>query len=136
MDCTVTPTRLPTIRTRHRASTSTHWHFASQRNPCTNCKSAQLCTTRGHPLQFHRVTSGSVQQCGNVARDRQRQTDRHAHIQKAVATIHFTSSTTRAKYNEPAVTPQLQSFSEGRRLSWPSQDSTIRQVNSLAGGEY
>jgi len=33
--------------TRHRASTSIHWHFAfgsilsQQRNPCTDCKSAQ-----------------------------------------------------------------------------------------------
>jgi len=33
--------------TRHRASTSTRWHFAFstmlslQRNPCTDCKSAQ-----------------------------------------------------------------------------------------------
>jgi len=32
-----------------------------QRNPCTDCKSAQLCTTRGHPLPLPEVTSGSVQ---------------------------------------------------------------------------
>jgi len=53
--------------TRHRASTSTRWHFAfgamlsRQRNPSTDCKSAQQCTTRGHPLLFPWLTSGSVQ---------------------------------------------------------------------------
>jgi len=35
-----------TVIARHRASTSTSWHFAfglccQQRNPCTDCKSAQ-----------------------------------------------------------------------------------------------
>jgi len=35
--------------------------LSQQRNPCTDCKSVQLCTTRGHPLQFPRVKSGSVQ---------------------------------------------------------------------------
>jgi len=29
--------------------------------PGTDCKSAQLCTTRGHPLPLPQVTSGSVQ---------------------------------------------------------------------------
>jgi len=39
--------KLLTYITRHRASTSTRWHFAFvsvlswQRNPCTNCKSAK-----------------------------------------------------------------------------------------------
>jgi len=31
-----------------------------QRNPCTNCKSAQHCTTRGHSIPFAQVTSWSV----------------------------------------------------------------------------
>jgi len=31
------------------------------RNPCTDCKSAQQCTTRGHPLPLTQFTSGSVQ---------------------------------------------------------------------------
>jgi len=41
--------------TWHRASTSTRWHSAFgallswQRNPFTDCKSVQRCTTRGHP---------------------------------------------------------------------------------------
>jgi len=54
-------------QTRHRARTSTRWHFAFgammsyQRNPCTDCKSAQKCTTRGHPIPFPQVTSGSMQ---------------------------------------------------------------------------
>jgi len=33
----------------------------SKRNPCTDCKSAQPCTTRGHALPVSQVTSGSVQ---------------------------------------------------------------------------
>jgi len=32
-----------------------------QRNPCTDCKSAQQCPTRGHALPLPQVTSGSVQ---------------------------------------------------------------------------
>jgi len=45
-------------RTRHRASKSTRWQFAFgtmlswQRNVCTDCKSTQRCTTRGHPYYF------------------------------------------------------------------------------------
>jgi len=31
-----------------------------QCNPCPNCKSAQQCTTRGHPLPLTRVTFGSI----------------------------------------------------------------------------
>jgi len=38
-------------------------------------QSAQYCTNRGRRLPFSKVTSGSVQWCGNVVRDRQ--TDRH-----------------------------------------------------------
>ena len=51
-----------------------------QCNPCSDCKSAQQCTTRGHPLPLLQVTSGSMQQCGHAAADgrtdRDRQTDR------------------------------------------------------------
>jgi len=32
-----------------------------QRNPRTDCKSTQQCTTRGHLLPLPQVTSGSVQ---------------------------------------------------------------------------
>ena len=46
-----------------------------QHNPCTDCKSTQECTTRAHPLPLPQVTSGSMQQCGHAAADRQ--TDRH-----------------------------------------------------------
>jgi len=59
------------IKTRHRASTSIRWHFAFgamlswQRNSCTDCKFAQWCTTT-----IPQLTSGSVQWCGNAARDR------------------------------------------------------------------
>jgi len=56
---------------------------------CTNCKSTQQCTTRGHPLAFPQVTSRSVRERGEG------QTDRHTHIQTAVTAIHFTLSTTR-----------------------------------------
>jgi len=45
---------------------------------CTNCKYTLQCTTRGHPLAFRQVTSGSVQKCRNAASDRQTHT--HTHI--------------------------------------------------------
>jgi len=44
------------------ASTSTRWHFAfGVMLPCTDCKSAQQCTTTVHILPFPQVTSRSVQ---------------------------------------------------------------------------
>jgi len=70
---------------RHLASTSTGWNFAyvamlsQQRNPCTDCKTAQQCTTRGHLLLFRKVASGSVLSCANAAMDGQ--TDRQTHRQ-------------------------------------------------------
>ena len=45
-----------------------------QRNPCTDCKSAQQCTTRAQPLPWPQVTSGCVQQCGRTTADRQTHT--------------------------------------------------------------
>jgi len=55
-------------QTSHRASTSKYsltfrvrTVLSQQRNPCTDCKSTQYCTTRGHPRPFPQVTSGSVQ---------------------------------------------------------------------------
>ena len=42
-----------------------------QRNLCTDSKSAQQCRTRGLPLPLPQVTSGSVQQRGQAAADRQ-----------------------------------------------------------------
>jgi len=45
-----------------------------QRHPCTYCKFAQRCATRGHPVPLPQVTSGSVhgvQSRGNAARDKQ-----------------------------------------------------------------
>jgi len=50
-----------------RSSTSTRWHFAfgamlsQQRKPCADCKSAQQCTTRGHPCDSPQLTSLSLQ---------------------------------------------------------------------------
>jgi len=46
-----------------------------------DCKSAQQCTTMGHPLTLPQVTSGSVQQCNHAAADRHahRHTDRQTH---------------------------------------------------------
>ena len=63
---------------RDRVSTSTRWHFAFaamfslQRNPCTDCKSAQLCTTRGHPRPFPKLHPGrALRQCGEGQTHRQ-----------------------------------------------------------------
>jgi len=65
--------------TRHKASTSTRWHFAF--GPCCHSRvkpvhwlSAQQCTTRGHLLPFPQVTSGP---CSSVGM--QRGTDRQTH---------------------------------------------------------
>jgi len=56
-----------TRRTRHRASTSTRWHFAfglcchsnETRAPIANLPNSSQ--NRGHPLLLSQVTSGSVQ---------------------------------------------------------------------------
>jgi len=79
-----------TIKTSHRASTSTHWHFAftaykaislhtcmlsQQPNLCTDCKSTQYCTTRGHPYHSPKLHPGP---CSSVGM--QRGTDRHTDI--------------------------------------------------------
>jgi len=66
-----------------------------QRNPCTDCKSAQHCTTRRYPLQLAQVTSGSVQYLHSVGM--RPQTDRHTDARN---TIHFATSTTHAKCNK------------------------------------
>ena len=79
--------KLESQKNRHWASTSTCWHFwfgammSYQQKPCTDCKSAQQCTTRGHLLPFPQLTSRFMQQYGNGARDRQTyiHTDRQTH---------------------------------------------------------
>jgi len=60
--------------------------LAQQRNPCTDCKSAQQHTTRGMRPRTDRQTH--------------RPTDTHTRIETCVTTIHFASSTTHAKCNE------------------------------------
>ena len=61
-----------------------------QRNLCPDCKSAQQCTTRGHPLPFPKLHPGP---CNSVGMQTHTQTD----TQTRVTTIHFASSTTHAK---------------------------------------
>jgi len=64
------------------ASASTRWHFAfgamlsQQRNSYTDCKSAQQCTTRGHPLPFPKLHPGPCSSVG-MRRGTGTQTDRH-----------------------------------------------------------
>jgi len=48
-----------------------------QRNPCPNCKSAQLCTTRGQPLPRPKLHPGPF--CSVGVRPR---TDRHTHTHR------------------------------------------------------
>ena len=83
--------------TRHRASTSTRWHFAfglcchsnETRAPIANPpNSAQLEGTPYHSLKLYRIRA-EVWACGEG------QTD----TQTRVTIIHFASSTTHAKYN-------------------------------------
>jgi len=51
-------------------SKSTCWHFAfgtmlsQQRNPCTDCKCAQQCTTRGHPYHSPKLHMGPCSSVG------------------------------------------------------------------------
>jgi len=83
---------------RHRASTSTRCHFAfgamlsQQRNPCTDCKSAQQCTTRGNPYHCPKFHTGS---CSSVGMRWGTDTHTHTHV----TNIHFSSSTTHEKCN-------------------------------------
>jgi len=55
-----------------------------QCNPCTDCKSAQQCTTTGHPLPFPHLHLGPCSSVG-MRRGTYRQTD----TQMAVTNIHF-----------------------------------------------
>ena len=65
-----------------------------QRKPCTDCKSAQQCTRRSTPTipPSYIRDRAVVWECGEG------QADTQTHIQTAVTTIHFASSTTHAKY--------------------------------------
>jgi len=111
------PTRLSTSGTRHRASTSTRWHFAfalccysnATRAPIANPpNSAQLGGIPYRPPSYIRVRA-IVWACGR------RQTD----TQTRVTTVHFASSTTHAKCNESClpVTPRSRASSH---LGWYS----------------
>jgi len=62
-------TTSPQNLTRHTASTQykrsttfrvRRYVLIAKKNPRTNCKSNQWCTTSGHPLPFPQVTSGSM----------------------------------------------------------------------------
>jgi len=56
--------------TRHRATTSTRWHFTfaicchSNATCAPICKSAQQCTTKGHPLPFPKLHPGLCSSVG------------------------------------------------------------------------
>ena len=49
------------VRDEGKLVTTVRVMLPYQGNPCTDCKSAQQCTTRGHPLPLPQVTSVSVQ---------------------------------------------------------------------------
>jgi len=91
----------PTVTIRHRASTSTHWHFAfmlcchsnETHAPIANPpNSAQLRGTPYHPPSYIRVRA-VVWECGEGQRDR------HTDTQMRVTNIHFTSDTPHAKWH-------------------------------------
>jgi len=68
--------------------------LSQQQNPCTDSKSAQQCTTKGHPLSFPQVTFGLCSSVGmRLGTDRQR-------TQTALTTIHFASAMPHAKCNQ------------------------------------
>jgi len=52
-----------------------------QRNPCTDCKSAQQSTTRGHPLPLPTLHRGPCNSVGMRPRT-DRHTDRHTHTHR------------------------------------------------------
>ena len=72
--------------TRHRASTSTRWHFSfglcfhsnKWMNPCTDCKSAQNAQLRGTPYHSPKLHPGPCSSVG-VMQGTDRQTHRHTH---------------------------------------------------------
>jgi len=66
----------------------------SQRSPCTDCKSAQQCTTRGHPYHSPKLHPGPYNSVGMRP-----QTDRHTDTQTRVTTKHFAYAT-HAKCND------------------------------------
>jgi len=73
-----------TEQNRHRASTKHLLTFhicamlSQQRNLCTSCKSARLCTTRGHrPLPFPKLHLGP---CSSVGMQPQTDTQTYRHV--------------------------------------------------------
>jgi len=104
--------------------------LSQQHNPCPDCKSAQLCTTRGQPLLCPQVTSGSVQWCPRTAADRQ--TDRQTDTQTRVTTIHFASSTTHAKCNDTMTTKiKMNKSNHFYCLNFLVHHSIQKTINSL-----
>jgi len=90
-----------TSETRHRASTSTRWHFAFgamlswQQNPCTDCKFAQSAQLEGTPYHSPDL---HTRPCGSVGL--RRGTDRHTDARDQYRVVYRTY----AKYNNsPAV---------------------------------
>ena len=68
--------------------------LTQQRNPCTDCKSAQQCTTRGNLYHAPKLHPGPCSSVGVRP-----QTDTQTDTQTRVTTIHYASSTTHAKCN-------------------------------------
>jgi len=67
-------------------------------NRCTDCKSAQQCTTRGTPYHSTKLHPGPCSSVG-MQQGTDRQTDTQTDTQTHVTTIHFASSLTHAKCN-------------------------------------
>ena len=68
--------------------------LSQQQNPCTDSKSAQQCTTKGHPYHSPKLHSGLYSSVGMW-----RGTDRQT-AQTALTTIHFASAMPHAKCNQ------------------------------------
>ena len=93
--------------TRHRASTSMYSLAFRVRaiatQPVHRLQIRPIVHNQGASLPLLQVTSGSLQQCGYAAADRQTDTDTQTDTQftqTRVTTIHFASSTSHAKCNE------------------------------------
>jgi len=79
-----------TNKTRHRVSTSVYSltfrvrvMLPKQRKPCTNCKSAQHCTTRGIPYHSPKLHPGPCNSVGMRPRkdkDTYKHTNRHTQM--------------------------------------------------------
>ena len=87
---------------KHSLTFRVQCYVVTAMKPMHQLKIRPIVHNQRAPLPFPQITSRSVQQCGNTARDRQtdRHTHTHTHTHTAMTNIHFTLAMPHAKCNK------------------------------------